>query len=164
MAWLSTIDNGEFNDRQRLGLAYLWRNKNITNRQYRLLAGMDVLVATQDLTGLASAGFVDKISDKRWTVWCLADKYLEHPNAPAAPFEPMMAMSVEQPRGGGRRKEIEEFLMSGPKSSQEIADHLGMSRPGVMRWLRLMEQDGVVKPTSYKRKSKLNLWELTGRG
>ena len=60
VSWLSTLDTARLTDRQRLGLAFLHRNGQITNQQYRTVTGTDSLTATRELTGLAGEGLIEK--------------------------------------------------------------------------------------------------------
>ncbi len=155
VTWLSTIDTARLTDRQRLALAFLNRNQRITNQQYRSLTGTDSLTATRELTGLAAEGLIDKTSDRRWTVWVLAGT--DEPGA-----QPRLQFVDEPPRRSrsDRRPAIRALLEAGPQSAQYLADELGITKEGVLRWLRRMEEAGEVGPTSEKRRSRLNKWRL----
>ncbi len=59
-----------------------------------------------------------------------------------------------------RRAEIRAFLEAGPRSAQNMAEDFGITKEGVLRWLRRMEKDGEVRPTSKSRRSRFNQWEL----
>lgn len=158
-AWLSTIDTARLNDRQRLALAFLHRSGRITNQQYRSVTGTDSLTATRELTGLAAEGLLDKTSDRRWTVWVLA-RDGEPDLQPHLEF-------VEEPlqtSRGDRRPAIRALLGPGPQSAQHLADDLGMTKEGVLRWLRRMEEADEVEPTSAKRRSRHNKWRLSEIG
>ncbi len=155
VTWLSTIDTAAFNDRQRMALAFLHRNQRITNQQYRSLTGTNSLTATRELTGLAADRLIDKTSDRRWAVWVLAGR--KHPGEP-----PQLDLGhndrVRHRRD--RRIEINELLVPGPQSTRFLAQQLAMTQEGVRQWLRKMEADGVVEPTSEKRRSRNNKWQL----
>ncbi|MGF1666019.1 MAG: ATP-binding protein [Acidimicrobiia bacterium] len=155
VAWLSTIDTARLNDRQRLALAFLHRNGRITNQQYRSVTGTDSLAATRELTGLAAEGLIQKTSDRRWAVWTLA-------GARAVDTQPRLEFTEEAlpPSRRDRRQEILDLLESGPQSSRYLADSLGMTKEGVLQWLRRMEESGEVEPTSDKRRSRLNTWRI----
>lgn len=60
-----------------------------------------------------------------------------------------------------RRPEIRAILDEGPLSAQAIAEQLSLSKEGVLKWLRRMEAEGEVAPTSAKRRSKNNTWQLS---
>lgn len=156
VAWLSTMDTSQLNDRQRLALAYLHRNLRITNQQYRSLTGCDSQTATRELTNLASEGLIDKTRDRRWTVWVL--------QGVVGPGTQSQLEFTEQPPQvrRDRRPEIRNFLKSGPQSARNLAGELHMTRQGVLRWLLRMEQDGEVETTSEKRRSRNNKWRLRG--
>ncbi|MEZ5079643.1 MAG: ATP-binding protein [Thermoleophilia bacterium] len=152
VAWLSTIDTARLNDRQRLALAFLRRNSRITNQNYRSVTGTDSLTATRELTGLAAEGLIEKRSDRRWTVWVLA----------GAEDQSQLDLDSESVSGSrtDRRAAIRALLRPGARSTLELADQLKISRQGVLRWLRQMEADGEVEPTSDRRRSRHNRWRL----
>lgn len=157
-AWLSTIDTSQLTDRQRLGLAFLHRNRTVTNQQYRSLTGCDAQTATRELTGLASGDFVHKTNDRRWTIWVLRDDL-------GRMAQPRLAFGAEAPRARrDRRPEIRALLAAGAQPTRALAEELKISGAGVLRWLRRMEQDGEVEPTSEKRRSRTNRWRLRKRG
>ena len=155
VTWLSTIDTAALNDRQRLALAFLHRNQRITNQQYRSLTGTNSLTATRELTGLAAERLIDKTRDRRWAVWVLAGR--NHPGEP--PQLDLGHNDRVRPRGD-RRSEINELLVAGPRSTRFLAEELAITQEGVRQWLRKMEADGVVEPTSKKRRSRNNKWQL----
>ena len=153
--WLSTLDTAGLGDRQRLALAYLRRKTTITNREYRSLSGCDSLTATRELTGLASTGLIDKTSDRRWTVWRLVDEASSGGGQQSLEF---VSSGVSQRRD--RRPEIRKQLGSGPKSALEMSNTLGLTKQGLLVWLRRMEDEGVVRITCANRRSPNNKWEL----
>lgn len=59
-----------------------------------------------------------------------------------------------------RRDEIRELLRRGPRPSRELAEALGMTPQGILRWLRMMEATGEVRPTESARRSPMNRWQL----
>jgi ATP-dependent DNA helicase RecG len=156
LRWLSAIDTAGLNDRQRLGLAYLLRNAKITNQHYRTLTGCDSLTATRELTGIAAAGLIEKTSDRRWTVWHLVGTAQDDETQPALEFAHLPSRQRRD-----RRDEIRAILQTGPLSAKSLAEEIGITKEGVLRWLRKMEKTGEVRPTSEKRKSRFNQWELT---
>ena len=62
-----------------------------------------------------------------------------------------------------RRDEIRELLARGTRSSRELASELGMTPQGILRWLRMMEATGEVRPTEAARRSPMNRWQLVER-
>lgn len=156
VAWLATIDTSALNDRQRLGLAFVRRDSTITNQQYRTLTGCDALSATRELTGMAAAGLLEKSSDRRWARWHLVGSGQGRTNQSALPFD-----HRRQPRSrGDRRPALRLLLSDGPRSSSDLAEHLGITKEGVLRWLRRMEADGEVTTTAPSRRSRMNRWRL----
>ena len=160
VAWLSTIDTSRLVDRQRLGLAFLHRNRAVTNQQYRSLTGCDSQTATRELTGLAGAGLIRKTNDKRWTVWVLhgdgdsGDRSGELMRRGADLAEAPLRARRD------RRSEIRALLAAGPRPTRRLAEELDMTSAGVLRWLHRMEQDGEIEATCEKRRSRTNQWQL----
>ena len=155
LEWLSTIDTVGLNDRQRLGLAFLHRNRGLTNQQYRTLTGCDALTATRDLTGMAGRNLIDKTSDRRWAVWHLLGTDLRD-------TQQQLDLAPAEPRSRrDRRPEILRLLAHGERSSTDLSDALGLTRQAVLNWLHKLEADGTVRPTSANRRSPRNRWELT---
>ncbi len=155
VAWLSTIDTAQFNDRQRLALAFLRRNQKITNQQYRSLTGCDPLTATRELTGLAGENLIEKTSDKRWAVWMLL-------GTDNSEIQARLDLNGKPPQPRrDRRAQIKGILESGPQPARHLAEELQMTSQGVLRWLHLMEEGGEVEATSEKRRSRHNQWRLS---
>jgi ATP-dependent DNA helicase RecG len=156
ISWLSMIDTAGLNDRQRLVLAFLHRNRRVTNPQYRSLTGCDALTATRDLASLAARGLIEKSSDHRWTVWHLVG---EAARAIQQEFNLDQPTVVRSRRD--RRPQIRELLANGSRSTAELAAAMALTPQGGLRWLRQMENAGEVRATSLRRTSPENRWELT---
>lgn len=158
-AWLSMFDRSRINENQRLGLAFLYRNRRISKSQYRILSGCHSQIATRELTELATLGLIEKTHDRHWPVWRLSSGS-GHGESP-------QSRSAARGHGGGakaplgRRAQIRLLLASGPKSAGVLARELDMTRGGLLRWLRRMEEEGEVRPTESRRQSPRNRWELT---
>ena len=60
--------------------------------------------------------------------------------------------------GDGTRRQIVDLLRAGPKSVQEIADELPVSRPAVSRHLRLLKEASLVvdEPVGTRRLYRLD--------
>ncbi len=158
LAWLATIDTASLVDRQRLGLAFVRRHAAITNQQYRTLTGCDALSATRELTGMAALGLLEKRSDRRWAQWHLAGAGMNGTGQPTLPFD-----DGRQPHGRrDRRPELRRLMSEGPRTSIDLAENIGITREGVLRWLRRMEEDGEVARTATSRGHRSNRWSLTG--
>jgi ATP-dependent DNA helicase RecG len=158
LEWLSSIDTAGLSDRQRLGLAFLHRNRGLTNQQYRALTGCDALTATRDLTGMAGRGLIEKSRDRRWTVWHLVG---EGPGSTQQRLALEPSSSVVSRRD--RRAEIRGLLAEGPRSARELGTALGLTSHAVLYWLRRLEDDHEVAPTSTNRRSPRNRWQLVER-
>ena len=52
------------------------------------------------------------------------------------------------------------MLATGAKSTGELGRSLGLGREGVLKWLRQLEADGVVRTTEEHRTSRSNRWML----
>lgn len=159
LAWLANVDTSALNDRQRLGLAFARRHQAVTNQQYRTLTGCDALTATRELTGMAGLGLLGKTSDRRWTRWHLSGS--AHAERIQTPLPFTDAVPAAQRRD--RRPEIRRLLTDGALSSTELAASLGLTKEGILRWLRRMEADGEVETTGSSRKSRMNTWRLLPR-
>jgi len=72
-----------------------------------------------------------------------------------------MASDPFKALGDPHRRAIVELLGSGPRSVQEIADDLPISRPAVSRHLRLLKDAGLVIDES---KGARRLYQLHGTG
>ena len=72
-----------------------------------------------------------------------------------------MASDPFKALGDPHRRAIVELLGSGPRSVQEIADGLPISRPAVSRHLRLLKDAGLVIDES---KGARRLYQLHGAG
>jgi DNA-binding transcriptional ArsR family regulator len=72
-----------------------------------------------------------------------------------------MASDPFKALGDPHRRAIVELLGSGPRSVQEIADDLPISRPAVSRHLRLLKSAGLVIDES---KGARRLYQLHGAG
>lgn len=155
VAWLSTLGTHGLNDQQRLGLAFTRRTGSITNEQYRTVTGCDPLTATRELTAMAGRGLLEKSNDRRWASWTLRG---------AAPATPQQELRWEEPPPAerrDRRPEIRALLADGSRSTAELSKAIGITKEAVRLWLRRMEDDDEVRPTSKARRSRLNRWELT---
>lgn len=153
--WLSSVDTSGVSDPQRLGLAFTRRTGSITNQQYRTVTGVDAQTATRDLTALAAEGLLAKSGDRRWAKWVLAGE-LDRSAARQQPLE----LDLPGPRRANRRNEVVRMLATGAKSTGELGRSLGLGREGVLKWLRQLEADGVVRTTEEHRTSRSNRWML----
>ncbi|MXX01256.1 MAG: transcriptional regulator [Acidimicrobiia bacterium] len=156
--WLSMLDLTRVSDNQRLGLAFMGRNGVISNSQYRVLTGCEPKEATQDLVDLMRLGIIERSHDRLWPTWRLSSGSGYRKRQPGR----TVGNSSDGGAGKslGRRAQIRFLLASGPKSAGVLAEELGMTRGGLLRWLRRMEEDGEVRPTEARRQSPRNRWKL----
>ncbi|SNQ46470.1 putative transcriptional regulator [Frankia canadensis] len=170
VAWLSTVDTAGLADRQRFGLAFLYRNTTITNQQYRGLTGCDAGTASRDLTGMAAAGLVTKNGDRRWTQWRLAEGLIpdrrvsdhgaESRRGQAALWPTSSSAGAAVARPAGRRDrsaDIRVLLAGGPRDTNEIANALGMTPQGALRWLHRMAEVVRIEPGPGQRRLRWTL-------
>ncbi|MCY3949824.1 MAG: putative DNA binding domain-containing protein [Acidimicrobiaceae bacterium] len=179
--WLSELGRrlpaaATLSDRQRLGLAYVWRHKTIDNPRYRVLTGCSPAEATSDLADLRERGLLERVGGRRWAQWHLASDV------------PRSSASAEAQRGSARdrpassdsdvgarppgsqrreaslppRREVQvlEALAEGPLSTRELAERFGVSLNAVRNWLRALEQRQQVRPTEPGRRSRYQRWRL----
>lgn len=71
IAWLNRFAAEPINDRQRVALAYLRLNPQITNGDYQRLNHIDSLTANRELRGLVHTGLVTQNSSRRWAFYTL---------------------------------------------------------------------------------------------
>jgi len=71
IAWLNHFAGHLLNDRQRLALAYLHHNEQLTNSDYRRLNHTDSVTANRELRGLVQSGLLVQHSTRRWAHYTL---------------------------------------------------------------------------------------------
>ncbi|MHB1559590.1 MAG: ATP-binding protein [Isosphaeraceae bacterium] len=71
IAWLNRFARLSLNDRQRVALAYLRQNDQITNGGYQRLNRVNTIVAGQELRGLVQTGLLEPHGFGRWTFYTL---------------------------------------------------------------------------------------------
>ncbi|HET7128073.1 MAG TPA: ArsR family transcriptional regulator, partial [Gaiellaceae bacterium] len=60
-----------------------------------------------------------------------------------------------------RRNQIRRLLELGDRSSSELVEATGLSKPSVLNYLNDLRKAGEVEPTSTKIKSPATRWRLT---
>jgi ATP-dependent DNA helicase RecG len=175
VAWLASLDTDGLSDRQRLGLAFLHRNPGMSTAQYRTLTGCDPRTAVEDLSALALRGLVVRNRERGLTVWSLvqhepADQDngggpgRNRPQNGSSSFGGTAsggaADNTLSARTGDRSENVRRFLGNGPRSVQEIAEFLGVSKEAARRVLRQLEKASIVAPTEPDRRSPRNRWRL----
>jgi ATP-dependent DNA helicase RecG len=76
LAWLNQFADYPLNDRQRLALAYLRVNAQMTNADYRRLHHgiVETVEATRELRGLVETGLVEMHGTRRWAYYTLSEQ------------------------------------------------------------------------------------------
>lgn len=69
VAWLNRFAAEPINERQRVALAYLRRNPQITNGEYQRLSHVDSWTANRELRGLVQTGLATQNSSRRWAFY-----------------------------------------------------------------------------------------------
>jgi len=93
LAWLNQFASYPLSDRQRLALAYLRVNVQMTNADYRRLhhGAVETVEATRELRGLVETGLVEMHGIRRWAYYTLSEE------VPAQLQPPLpLAMSGEE--------------------------------------------------------------------
>ena len=188
LAWLSTLDSVELNDRQRLGLAHARRHGGIDNRAYRALTGCDPTTATHELTDLRRQGLLHRTGGRRWAEWLIAehlrvpvgtenqsDAQTASTRASIEPVAPTPRLPGMPPSDGhgeapsaaietaltARQQQLVTALSDGPLTSRELAETFHITRGAVLMLLRKLEVRGLVRPTEEGRRSRRQKWALT---
>jgi ATP-dependent DNA helicase RecG len=96
IAWLNRFANlAALNDNQRIALAYLRYNPQMTNRDYRRLNNVDTVRATRELRGLVDAGLVRMHASRRWAYYTLT-RVIPTSLPPVAPDLVTMGLNERQ--------------------------------------------------------------------
>ncbi|WP_419925553.1 ATP-binding protein [Candidatus Poriferisocius sp.] len=131
-----------------------------TNRAVCENRGSGLLAVAASLyeAGLDLPVLEDRINDCSVTIRGRA--YLAENEAAASPgpLWPIPSRHSDEP--STTRSKIEELLSEGPLSTGMLADRLDVSRQAVLRWMRIMEEEGEVEPTEIVRRSPRNRWRL----
>ena len=121
-------------------------------------SGLIAVAASLRRAGLAPLHISDRIDSFRVVI---RNRKLTPEEMDAAwGFRPSRGGSHRTSRRRDRRDEIRELLGRGPRPSRDLAHELGMTPQGVLRWLRIMEATGEVRPTESARRSPMNRWQL----
>ena len=93
LAWLNQFASYPISDRQRLALAYLRVNMQMTNADYRRLhhGTVETVEATRELRGLVGTGLVEMHGARRWAYYTLSEEILPRVQPPL-----LLAMSDEE--------------------------------------------------------------------
>ncbi len=103
----------------------------------------------------------------------MSDAGLPAPEFAATPSMFTVTLRQRQPTAGGstrsarreddRRAAILTLMGTGQLSARDAGEHLGISRQAALRWLKLMQADGLVEPTTENLRSPRLAWRrVTG--
>lgn len=127
------------------------------NRGSGLLA---VAASLQD-AGLDIPLLEDRIGDCSVTI--RSRPYLPNNNARASSGLPPSSLGRHRDDSKSTRNQITELLVDNPLSTGRLAEKLGISRQSVLKWLKIMEENGEVEPTEATPQSPRNRWRLRNR-
>lgn len=135
VAWIESFGEPGLSDSQCIALAQLRQDGDIDNRSYRTATGVDSRVATSELQDLVARELVTQVGTFRWARYHLA------------------------PRGGGpvradRRSELLSALGDETLSRSELVDRTGLNDATVLRWLKIMRDEGTVEFVGTSPKSR----------
>ena len=124
------------------------------NRGSGLLA---VAASLQD-AGLDIPLLEDRIGDCSVTIH--SRPYLPNNETEALPDRPPSPQVRHRDDPQSTHNQITELLVDNPLSTGRLAEKLGISRQSVLKWLKIMEENGEVEPTEANRQSPRNRWRL----
>jgi len=114
LAWLNQFASYPLNDRQRLALAYLRVNVQMTNAVYRRLhhGTVETVEATRELRGLVETGLVEMHGTRRWAYYTLSEEVLPRmqPPLPLAMSDEEKIMAYVREYGSITNKKCRELL------------------------------------------------------
>ena len=133
IAWLNQFAAEPINDRQRVTLAYLRLNQQITNGEYHRLNHVDSLVATRELRGLVQTGLVTQNSSRRWTFYTLNVPVEKPPVVPpeAGGTDGERILALVREKGFVKRADCQRLLGITPDRARHLLTQL--RRAGKLR-------------------------------
>jgi ATP-dependent DNA helicase RecG len=145
LRWLARVRGFELTDSQRMGLALARRGDLLTNDSYRRFTDVDSRVATRELGDLVRRDLLVQDGAHRWTT------YRFRPEPPPPP-EPTSESERSRRTRADRRPAILALLAEhGELSRAEIVTHLGLTDANARKWIRILIDEGAIKPTSLPR-------------
>lgn len=141
LSWLNDYKDYDISERQRLSLAYVYRQGDINNHQYCRLTGVESRNATDDLRRLVDLGIFESEGLGRWTYYSLR----KEPSSPATSNSTNKSKSVSE-----RHDRIVKYIKGkGCVPPADIANDLSIPRRTVTGDLkRLLEEDRIEKLAS----------------
>lgn len=127
LAWLSQFASYPLSDRQRLALAYLRMNVQMTNADYRRLhhGAVETVEATRELRGLVETGLLEMHGTRRWAYYTLSEQVPAQvqPPLPLAMSDEERILAYVQEHGSITNLESRELL--GIESRHRVTRLLG---------------------------------------
>jgi ATP-dependent DNA helicase RecG len=146
LAWLNQFASYPLNDRQRLALAYLRVNVQMTNADYRRLhhGAVETVEATRELRGLVETGLVEMHGTRRWAHYTLSEEVLPRvqPPLPLAMSDEERILAYVQEHGSITNLECRELLGLGDDERRvryvlsKMVEQGLIRKVGTRRWTR----------------------------
>jgi ATP-dependent DNA helicase RecG len=122
LAWLNQFASYPLNDRQRLALAYLRVNVQMTNADYRRLhhGVVETVEATRELRGLVESGLVEMHGTRRWAYYTLSGQVPAQVQSalPLVMSDEEKILAYAREHGSIRNAECRELLELGDDSER----------------------------------------------
>lgn len=138
VAWIGSLGEDGLTENQCVALATMRDGGSMDNQTYRRHAGVDSQVARIELRDLVARGLVRQVGSHRWTRYQLAS-------------EPPQRLAARSARRGGvradRRGQILDELAGGALSRHDLEVRTGLKSAAVLRWLRILREEGAIEPT-----------------
>lgn len=148
LAWLASLGQDGLTDSQCLFLGALRQSDEaFDNRAYRQVTGVDSRVATGELQDLAARRLIEKIGQRRWARYGLAQLH-------GTPERPAPAPAPAPGTRADRRIEILIALGDDVLSRAELVTRTGLSDSTVRRWLSIMRTEGTIELLSDNPRSR----------
>jgi ATP-dependent DNA helicase RecG len=130
IAWLNQFAALPINDHQRLALAYLRHNDQLTNSDYQRLNHVDSVTANRELRGLVQAGLTEQHNTKRWAYYTLQ----------VAP-----EISATQPAETDEEKVLDYVHARGSIKRAECSQLLEITETQARYFLQKMQRAGLLR-------------------
>lgn len=142
IAWLNQFAGLPINDGQRLALAYLRHNEQVTNNEYQRLNHVDSVTANRELRGLVQAGLIEQHETRRWAYYIL--KLPQRPTPALAPrTDEEKILPYVHERGSISNGECCKLLGINSKKARYLLQKLckrSLLKPkGERRWTRYVQ-------------------------
>ncbi|WP_250286308.1 MULTISPECIES: ATP-binding protein [unclassified Frankia] len=149
VGWISGLEEKGLTDSQCIALALLRQDGLLDNRAYRDATGVDSRVATSELQDLVARELVTQIGSRRWARYELSWR-----TAPAK----------SQSARADRRPELLLALGGKALSRSELVTRTGLGDQAVLRWLKIMREEGLVEIVGSSSRSRHVRYRRTRQG